>query len=142
MPEFIRYIFFQNVWTRDISRQAGKWLKITSVVSHLMKCQSERNCVSTTSDCIEGFEFFGRQDRTHNIVNHALVFMVRGLRRKWKQPAAYCFSCGSIKAEMIVQFLSEILDACQNAGLWYGCQQCQGLETVEFSQKETILQVS
>jgi hypothetical protein len=70
-----------------------------------------------TFDCIEGFEDLESQGRTCNIANHALVFMVRGLRRKWKQPVAYYFSRGSTKAEMIVQFLNEVLDACQNAGL-------------------------
>jgi hypothetical protein len=68
-------------------------------------------------DCIEGFEDLGRQGRTCNIANHALVFMVRGPHRKWKQLVAYYFNCGSTKAEMIVQLLSEILDACQDAGL-------------------------
>jgi hypothetical protein len=37
-------------------------------------------------DCIEGFEDLGSQGRTCNIANHALLFMVRGLHRKWKQP--------------------------------------------------------
>jgi hypothetical protein len=46
-------------------------------------------------DCIEGFEDLGRQRWTCNIANHALVFMVRGLRRKWKQSVAYYFSRGS-----------------------------------------------
>ena len=52
-----------------------------------------------------------------NIANHALLFMVRGLHRKWKQPVAYYLSRGSTKAEMLVQFLKEVLDACQNVGL-------------------------
>jgi hypothetical protein len=69
------------------------------------------------SDCIEGFEDFGSLGRTFKIANHALVFMVRGLRQKWKQPVAYYFSRGGTKAEMIAQFLKEVLDACQNAGL-------------------------
>jgi hypothetical protein len=68
-------------------------------------------------DCIEGFEDLGSQGRRCNTANHALVFMVRGLRRKRKQPVAYYFSRGSTKAEMIVQILSEILEICQNAGL-------------------------
>jgi hypothetical protein len=29
---------------------------------------------------------------------------------------AYYFGCGSPKAEMIVQFLNEVPDACQNSG--------------------------
>jgi hypothetical protein len=68
-------------------------------------------------NCIEGFEDLGSQGRTCNIANHALLFMVRGLHRKWKQPVAYYLSCGSTKAEMLVQFLKEVLDACQHVGL-------------------------
>jgi UDP:flavonoid glycosyltransferase YjiC (YdhE family) len=52
-----------------------------------------------------------------NTANHALVFAIHCLHRKWKQPVAYYFSCGSTKVEMIVQFLSEVLDTCQDAGL-------------------------
>ncbi|PNF26456.1 hypothetical protein B7P43_G16258 [Cryptotermes secundus] len=68
-------------------------------------------------DCIEGFEDCGSQGRTCSIANHSLLFMIRGLRRKWKQPVAYYFTRGSTKAEMIVQYFKEVLDACQNAGL-------------------------
>ena len=63
-------------------------------------------------DCIEGFEDLGSQGRTCNIANHALIFMVRGLHRKWKQSVAYYLSRGSSEAEMLVQFLKEVLGAC------------------------------
>jgi hypothetical protein len=66
--------------------------------------------------CIGGFEDFRSQGRTY-IANHALLFMVRGLHRKWKQLVAYYLSRGSTKAEMLVQFLNEVLGACQNVGL-------------------------
>ena len=46
-------------------------------------------------DCTEGFEDLGSQGRTCNIANHALLFMVRGLHWKWKQPVAYYLSRGS-----------------------------------------------
>jgi len=68
-------------------------------------------------NCVEGFEDLGSKGRMCNIANHALLFMDRGLHRKWKQPVAYYLSCGSTKAEMLVQFLKEVLDACQNVGL-------------------------
>jgi hypothetical protein len=63
-------------------------------------------------DCIEGFEDRGSQGRTCNIANHALLFMICGLCKKWKQPVAYYFTRGSTKAEVIVQYLKEVLDAC------------------------------
>jgi hypothetical protein len=43
--------------------------------------------------------------------------MVCGLHRKWKQPVAYYLCLKSTKAEMLVQFLNEVLGACQNVGL-------------------------
>jgi hypothetical protein len=68
-------------------------------------------------DCVEGFEDIGSQGRTCNIANHALFFMVHGLHRKWMQPVAYYLSRRSTNAEMLVQFLKEVLGACQNVGL-------------------------
>jgi hypothetical protein len=65
-------------------------------------------------DCIEGYEDLGSQGRTCNIANHALLFMARGLHRKWKHPVAYYLSRGSTKADMLMQFLKEVLGACQN----------------------------
>jgi len=72
-------------------------------------------------DCIEGFEDLGSQGRTRNITNNALLFIVRGLPRKWKQPVAYYLSCGSTKAEMLVQFLFGVLGACHSVGLHAVC---------------------
>jgi hypothetical protein len=68
-------------------------------------------------DCIDGFEDLGRHGRTSNIANHALVFMLRGLRKRWKQPVAYYLTRGSTKGEMLLDFLMEFLDACHNEGL-------------------------
>jgi len=68
-------------------------------------------------NCIEGFENLGGKGRTCKFANHALLFIVRGLHQKWKQPLAYYLSRGSTKAEMLVQFLKEVLGALQNVGL-------------------------
>ena len=67
--------------------------------------------------CIEGFEDLGNHGRTSSIANHVLVFMFCGLHKQWKQPAAYYLIHSSTKGEMLVNFLLEVLDACQNAGL-------------------------
>ena len=40
-------------------------------------------------DCIEGFEDYGGIRKTQYIADHALVFMTRGLKNKWKQPVCY-----------------------------------------------------
>jgi hypothetical protein len=66
--------------------------------------------------CIEGFEDLGSHDRISSIANHALVFMLCGLHKKWKQLVAYYLIHGNTKGEMLVNFLMEVLDACYNAG--------------------------
>jgi hypothetical protein len=43
--------------------------------------------------------------------------MLRGLRKKWKQPVAYYLIRGSTKDDMLVNFLMEVLHAGHNAGL-------------------------
>jgi hypothetical protein len=72
--------------------------------------------VPTTTDLqasIDGFEDCGSQGRICNIANHALVFVIPGLRRKRKQPVACYFTRGITKAEVTVQSLKEVLVACQ-----------------------------
>ena len=55
--------------------------------------------------CIEGFEDLGSQGRTSSIANQALVFMLHGLHKKWKQLVTYYLICGSTKGEMLVNSL-------------------------------------
>ena len=81
-------------------------------------------------DCIEGFEDLGRHGRTSNIANHALVFMLCGLCKRWKQPVAYYLTHGSTKGEMLVNFLMEVLDACHNARLVVVATMCDMGATV------------
>jgi hypothetical protein len=76
-----------------------------------MKCQSERKSgLIRNFKCIEGFEDLGSRGRMCNIADH-------GLHQKWKQPVAYFFSHESTTTEVLVQFLNEVLGACQNMGL-------------------------
>ena len=74
--------------------------------------------------CIDGFEDLGSQGRTSNIANHALVFMLRGLHKRWRQPVAYCLIHRNTKGEILVNFLMEILDAEHNAGLEVDATMC------------------
>ena len=99
-------------------------------------------------DCIEGFEDLGRHGRTSNNANHALVFMLRGLRKRWKQPVAYYLTHGSTEGHMLVDFLMEVLDACHNAGLVVvatvcdmGANNFKALKQLGVSE-DTLLQVS
>ena len=52
-------------------------------------------------DKIEGFEDFGELGTSQFVADHALVFMVRGLLSKWKQPLACFLTAGTVKPETL-----------------------------------------
>ncbi|XP_072398747.1 uncharacterized protein [Diabrotica undecimpunctata] len=66
--------------------------------------------------CIEGFENYGFKT-TDKIANHAQVFMLRGIRRKWKQPVYYNFSNGATKTIDLVHIIKMIVRKCTEIGL-------------------------
>ena len=53
------------------------------------------------SDTVEGFEDFGDLGKTKYIANHALAFVIRGVKQKWKQPLGYFLSSGPISVAML-----------------------------------------
>lgn len=46
-------------------------------------------------DCIEGIVDYGTDHREIKFADHALVFMIRGLFKKWKQPICFFFCEGT-----------------------------------------------
>lgn len=68
-------------------------------------------------DKIEGFEDFGHLGRTDKIANHALVFLVRGLVVKWKQPVAFYFCRDTTPTDKLKILIKEVINALQMAGL-------------------------
>ena len=70
------------------------------------------------SDRILGYEDLGTLVPPSNrVANHALVFMAKGLHRKWKQAVGFYFSKGSMSGRNLSGLLKEVLHACRNAGL-------------------------
>ncbi|GFO18982.1 THAP domain-containing protein 9 [Plakobranchus ocellatus] len=65
----------------------------------------------------EGFEDFGQFGRSPKHATHALVFMLRGLLTKWKQPISYYLSNGPVKAHMLVPLLYEVIRGVSAIGL-------------------------
>lgn len=89
------------------------------------------------SDSIFGFE-----ENNLKFANHVLVFMLRGLRKKFKQPIAYYFCCGTTKTEDLVSYIKEIICAVQTTGLKIKatvCDQgCTNQAAINILVKETI----
>lgn len=57
---------------------------------------------------IEGLQNLGGAN-SKNIADHALVFMLRGINAKWKQPLAYYFVKSSIKTFELKSLLKQII---------------------------------
>lgn len=68
-------------------------------------------------DEIVGFVKCGNHYKTNALADHAMVFMVRGLHRKWKQPVAYYFTQHGMKVPDIVRNIKQIITALQKIGL-------------------------
>ena len=67
-------------------------------------------------DRFEGFEDLGELGRTERPADHALVFMARGLKAKWKQPIGYFLSCGPTPARVLQVLLHSAVQQLREAG--------------------------
>lgn len=65
-------------------------------------------------DYIDGFEDLGSK-RTNNFATHALVFMIRGLKTRYKQPIAY-FLTENIKADELSELIALVITAVLKTG--------------------------
>lgn len=72
---------------------------------------------SETEDKIIGLQDLGNNKRSLKFADKALTFMVRGVKRKFKQPVAFYFSESGIKTQDLVVALKEIIRAVQSTGL-------------------------
>jgi hypothetical protein len=54
------------------------WLMFNEMSIRENLCYNQKFC------CIEGFEDVGSCGKTSSILSHALVFMLRGLHKRWK----------------------------------------------------------
>lgn len=68
-------------------------------------------------DRIDGFEDLATGEKTNKLAKYALVFMVRALFGKWKQPVAYYFSHNSTSSSTICAIIKEIIPLLLSAGL-------------------------
>lgn len=69
-----------------------------------------------TWDQIIGFEDFGTNNN-NKIADHALVFMVKGLKGKYKQPISFTFCQSATKTAVLKKLIQEVLTAVQSTGL-------------------------
>ena len=66
---------------------------------------------------IEGFEDMGELGSSQFIADNALVFIVRRLYNKWKQPLGYSLTGSTVKAEALQKLTRSCLDKLEAIGL-------------------------
>ncbi|CAH2094612.1 unnamed protein product [Euphydryas editha] len=71
------------------------------------------------NDQLKGFAGIGKS----KIANHALVFMIKGIRANYKQPVAYYFTSNMNKTELKI-VIKDIIKSIQDTGLKILCTVC------------------
>lgn len=66
---------------------------------------------------ISGFEDMGELGRSNKYANHALVFMLRGLTKTWKQVVAYYFVTSTVSSDNLKIILKTVICQIQAIGL-------------------------
>ena len=100
-------------------------MKVASMPQHARQCAITFDEMSLKSalqynaqrDTIEGFENFGDCGKSKYMATHALVFMVRGLSAKWKQPVGYFLSSGPVTGAMLQTLTRSCIDKLTKIGL-------------------------
>ncbi|XP_063896832.1 uncharacterized protein LOC126056415 [Helicoverpa armigera] len=72
---------------------------------------------NSKTDLIEGFQDHATQGRSPQPASYALVFMIVGVRKHFKQPVAYYLSSGSVTADRLSALIKEVLNCCFDAGI-------------------------
>lgn len=65
---------------------------------------------------VEGVEDLGHLGRSEKPATHSLVFMLKGLNQKWKQPYCFYFT-GNIKAVKLAALIEHVVKSVQDLGL-------------------------
>lgn len=78
---------------------------------------SEQATLDKSHDKIIGYVDLGCLGRKNEFANQALVFMIHGLHKTWKQPIAFYFTRDTIKTADLKYLIKEVITALQGIGL-------------------------
>lgn len=68
------------------------------------------------TDKVDGYTDMGKSERSDSVADHALVFMLQGIRRKFKQPLAFYFVKGTVTSQKLAVLIKEIISAINETG--------------------------
>lgn len=69
------------------------------------------------NDMIFGFNHTDNTDKNKKFSDHVLVFMLRGIVKKWKQPYAYFYCTGTTPTKNVVEYLKNVVKSVNQTGL-------------------------
>lgn len=90
---------------------------------------SEHLTFDRANDKVVGYVDLGPLGRKNEIANHALVFMVNGLHKSWKQPIAFFFTKDCIKSSELKSLIEYVIIKLEGAGLRILCTVCDQAAT-------------
>lgn len=69
------------------------------------------------TDYVEGYTDYGiPEERGPELADHALVFLLQGLRKKFKQPLAFYFVKGTVSSQKLALIIKEIVKCVEEVG--------------------------
>lgn len=92
----------------DADRHCVLMFDEMSLKEHVQYCPREDKVIGLVDN---------GNSRSGDLANYAVVFMVRGLRTKWKQPVACYFTRGGMKGKELKDVIQEVLASCFEIGL-------------------------
>lgn len=109
---------FHEVTLKGLSHKTKNMTETEKLCVLLMDEISLKEAIhyDQNSDRMLGLEDYGHT-RGPGVANHALVFMIRGLTTKWKQPFAYFLSNGTIKSNKLKTLVIEAIRQISATGL-------------------------
>lgn len=78
---------------------------------------SEQAILDKVNDKIVGYVDLGSLGRKNQFANQALVFMIHGLHKAWKQPIAFYFTRDTIRTPDLKYLIIEVISSLQSIGL-------------------------
>jgi cobalamin biosynthesis Mg chelatase CobN len=126
-PRLYRYLqaYFQLPSTRTLKHLLSKipfecgLVKpvIENLKLHVESMDELDRCCTLIFDEVSLCKDLGSLRRTDRYANHALVFMVRGIRKNYKQTVAYYFTRDTVKTHQLKQIIVYIIKQLQEVGL-------------------------
>lgn len=131
----INKILFENL--KKAVEKLPKLQKCCSIIFDEMSIMPSLQYIDS-QDYIIGFEDYGDGQQLQNIADHVLVVMVRGLKKKFKQPVLYSFCHGTTKSPYLKNILKRVIREVRKTGLNVLCTVCDQGTSNEATIKSLI----